>query len=97
MVCYQKTIDLSNDEKRTFLSLKEEMLDRSRLCYNNASHCDEDDSFEEAWLHHYMLGKISEKLNDSPSVYLDHYQKVSPSQPLLLLQPKSLSDCILPW
>ncbi|XP_031557647.1 uncharacterized protein LOC116294232 [Actinia tenebrosa] len=34
-----------------------------------------DDS--EAWLHHYMLGKIAEKLRKSPEIYLEHYEKSS--------------------
>jgi hypothetical protein len=34
-----------------------------------------DDS--EAWLHHYMLGKIAEKLKKSPDIYLEHYGKVT--------------------
>ena len=51
------------------------MLAKSKFCYMEASLCN-DDEFEEEWLHHYMLGKISEKTMEEPAVYLDHYVKV---------------------
>lgn len=35
----------------------------------------EDDSHDEKWLYHYMLGKISEKRKEPPSITLEHYNK----------------------
>lgn len=32
-----------------------------------------EDSHDEKWLYHYMLGKISEKRKEPPSIVLDHY------------------------
>ena len=35
----------------------------------------DDDSHDEQWFYHFMLGKIAEKKKDPPNVYLDHYLK----------------------
>lgn len=32
---------------------------------------------DERWLHHYMLAKISEKNQQEPTEYLEHYYAVS--------------------
>lgn len=37
----------------------------------NSSHAD--DSHDEKWLYHYMLGKIGEKRKDPPNSVIDHY------------------------
>lgn len=34
---------------------------------------DVDDSHDEKWLYHYMLGKIAEKRKELPNVFIDHY------------------------
>ena len=52
------------------------MLETAEHCYRMASECDGDDSGEE-WLHHYMLGKIAEKLGAPPATSLEHYKQVS--------------------
>ena len=31
---------------------------------------------DERWLHQYMLGKVAEKRDHDPSVYLGHFSKV---------------------
>ena len=49
------------------------MLLLSERCFTSALGIEDG----EAWLHHYILGKISEKLKKPPGVYLEHYQKVS--------------------
>ncbi|KAJ6646406.1 Calcineurin-binding protein cabin-1 [Pseudolycoriella hygida] len=36
---------------------------------------DEDQSHDEKWLYHYMLGKIAEKQKEQPSIFLEHYKK----------------------
>lgn len=38
---------------------------------------DEEESHDEKWLYHYMLGKIAEKQKEGPNIFLDHYLKVS--------------------
>ena len=54
-----------------------QMLLTAQHCYRQAGIV-ETGSGEE-WLQHYMLGKIAEKLDESPNIYLDHYVKVIPS------------------
>lgn len=38
---------------------------------------EEEESHDEKWLYHYMLGKIAEKQKEGPNIFLDHYLKVS--------------------
>lgn len=38
---------------------------------------DDEESHDEKWLYHYMLGKVAEKKKDPPKVYLEHYLKSS--------------------
>ncbi|KAG8195575.1 hypothetical protein JTE90_002197 [Oedothorax gibbosus] len=53
-----------------------EMLSVAERCFRSANRCEEPGSEpEEAWLHHYMLGKIAEKKGERPQVYLPHYTK----------------------
>ncbi|GBN00302.1 Calcineurin-binding protein cabin-1 [Araneus ventricosus] len=54
---------------------KLEMLQVAEKCFRAANHCDDGGEPEEAWLHHYMLGKNCEKKGEGPAVYMDHYQK----------------------
>ncbi|KFM73927.1 Calcineurin-binding protein cabin-1, partial [Stegodyphus mimosarum] len=64
------------DELYELLQKKKlEMLEVAERCFRAANHCDDGGEPEEAWLHHYMLGKISEKKRDGPEVYLEHYRK----------------------
>ena|SRR6218665_2663364 len=56
---------------------KTEMLMIALNCYNQAEACaQESGNKEEKWLLHYMLGKIAEKLDQDPNIYLEHYKKV---------------------
>ncbi|GFW50405.1 calcineurin-binding protein cabin-1 [Trichonephila clavipes] len=54
---------------------KLEMLQVAEKCFYAANHCDDGGEPEEAWLHHYMLGKICEKKGEGPFIYMDHFQK----------------------
>ncbi|GFT23499.1 calcineurin-binding protein cabin-1, partial [Nephila pilipes] len=64
------------DELNELLKKKKlEMLQVAEKCFSAANRCDDGGEPEEAWLHHYMLGKICEKKGEGPSIYLDHFQK----------------------
>ncbi|KAG8228158.1 hypothetical protein J437_LFUL002812, partial [Ladona fulva] len=61
---------------------KEEMLDQAYKCFTTANQIwyrygVEHGLQDERWLHHYMLGKISEKRGEDPSIYLGHYCKAA--------------------
>ena len=69
----EKKHDLSTNE--FYFKMKKEMLLLSIRCFNEALHLA--NSWEnELWLHYYMLGKASEKLEQPPDEYLEFYQKV---------------------
>ena len=53
-----------------------DMLKLAHHCYMTASRCEGEDYTEE-WLHHYMLGKMAEKMNTHPKEYLYHYKQVA--------------------
>ncbi|XP_061907693.1 calcineurin-binding protein cabin-1 isoform X1 [Entelurus aequoreus] len=55
---------------------RDSMLETAAQCFQGASRC-EGDSDEEAWLIHYMLGKIAEKRKQPPVGYLQLYQKAA--------------------
>jgi calcineurin-binding protein cabin-1 len=74
---YQLSKDLLQQATTNFT----EMLHLAENCFKMASvagtACDlEAEVTSEKWLLHYLLGKIAEKLHESPSVYLDHYAQV---------------------
>ncbi|XP_051009188.1 calcineurin-binding protein cabin-1 isoform X4 [Acomys russatus] len=50
------------------------MLETARHCFTSAARC-EGDGDEEEWLIHYMLGKVAEKQQQPPTVYLRHYRQ----------------------
>lgn len=52
------------------------MLETARHCFTSAAHC-EGDGDEEEWLIHYMLGKVAEKQQQPPTVYLLHYRQAA--------------------
>ena len=54
------------------------MLELAGHCFLKASECEGDGDGEE-WLVEYMLGKVSEKQQTEPGIYLKHYLKVSDS------------------
>ncbi|XP_052020449.1 calcineurin-binding protein cabin-1 isoform X4 [Apodemus sylvaticus] len=53
---------------------RDSMLETARHCFTSAAHC-EGDGDEEEWLIHYMLGKVAEKQQQPPTVYLRHYRQ----------------------
>uniref|UniRef100_A0A8C5NYG2 Calcineurin-binding protein cabin-1 n=1 Tax=Jaculus jaculus TaxID=51337 RepID=A0A8C5NYG2_JACJA len=53
---------------------RDSMLETARHCFTSAAHC-EGDGDEEEWLIHYMLGKVAEKQQQPPAVYLQHYRQ----------------------
>ena len=63
---------MTADVRSALVLRRQEMLLLSEKCFTSALGMEDGD----AWLHHYMLGKIAEKLKKSPSVYLEHFQKV---------------------
>ncbi|XP_034836135.1 calcineurin-binding protein cabin-1-like [Maniola hyperantus] len=74
----QATESIDLGEFQAFEKQKEDLLDLTYKCFitlrddlNNS--CDTDKSNEESWLLYYMLGKVAEKRNKSPSIYLNFY------------------------
>ncbi|XP_012604714.1 calcineurin-binding protein cabin-1 isoform X1 [Microcebus murinus] len=55
-------------------SRRDSMLETARHCFTSAARC-EGDGDEEEWLIHYMLGKVAEKQQQPPAVYLLHYRQ----------------------
>ena len=55
---------------------RDSMLETARHCFTSAARC-EGDGDEEEWLIHYMLGKVAEKQQQPPPVYLRHYGQAS--------------------
>ncbi|XP_047617863.1 calcineurin-binding protein cabin-1 isoform X4 [Phacochoerus africanus] len=53
---------------------RDSMLETARHCFTSAARC-EGDGDEEEWLIHYMLGKVAEKQQQPPTVYLRHYRQ----------------------
>lgn len=45
----------------------------TNLSRGGAGETDVDDSHDEKWLYHYMLGKIAEKRKELPDVFIGHY------------------------
>lgn len=62
--------EMASDSRLALVQRRDEMLLLSERCFTSALAIEDG----EAWLHHYILGKISEKLKKPPSVYLEHYQ-----------------------
>lgn len=74
----QASESLSMEDFESLEKQKEDMLDTTHKCFmavlvddNNSNDIITDDS----WLHYYMLGKVAEKRNKPPSVYLDFYMQ----------------------
>ncbi|XP_045145500.1 calcineurin-binding protein cabin-1 [Echinops telfairi] len=53
---------------------RDSMLETARHCFTSAAGC-EGNGEEEEWLIHYMLGKVAEKQQQPPTVYLLHYRQ----------------------
>ena len=70
----QKHLKLTAEMIEMAKGHRSEMLVIAKNCYLKASECDIED--KEEWLHHYMLGKVAEKMAKPPGEYLEHYKKV---------------------
>lgn len=76
----QASESLSMEDFASLEKHKEDMLDTTQKCFMTVfnelnSSTDSEKAYEELWLYYYMLGKVAEKRNKPPSVYLDYYMK----------------------
>nr|XP_032522734.1 calcineurin-binding protein cabin-1-like [Danaus plexippus plexippus] len=72
----QDSESLSMEEFAALERQKEDLLDESYKCYTTVLYAPEDtDLTEDSWPLFYMLGKVAEKRNKPPSVYLDFYMQ----------------------
>ncbi|KAI8437320.1 hypothetical protein MSG28_011679 [Choristoneura fumiferana] len=74
----QASESLSMEDFASLEKQKEDMLDTTHKCFTAAEILtanDYDKSYDEIWLYYYMLGKVAEKRNKPPAVYLDFYSK----------------------
>lgn len=77
----QETDTLSMERFEILETRKEEMLEIAYQCFQACARLfigtkDGTIPHDERWLYQYMLGKIAEKKNQEPPVYLEHYAKV---------------------
>lgn len=59
---------------------KEEMLEIANQCFQSCARLfigskDGPILHDERWLYQYMLGKVAEKKNQEPPIFLEHYAK----------------------
>ncbi|XP_072762605.1 calcineurin-binding protein cabin-1 isoform X2 [Anoplolepis gracilipes] len=78
----QETDTLSMERFEILETRKEEMLEIADQCFESANRiCQtiEEPSIQhdERWLYQYMLGKVAEKKNQDPPIFLEHYAKAS--------------------
>nr|KAF6275241.1 calcineurin binding protein 1 [Pipistrellus kuhlii] len=66
--------DLPSELVQQMEGRRDSMLETARHCFLSAARC-EGDGDEEEWLIHYMLGKVAEKQQQPPTVYLLHYRQ----------------------
>lgn len=64
-----------------------ELSSQARTCFTRAEEiavadAAADETYDDRWLHHYMLGKMADKDDHSLDKVLAHYQKVSGQQSL---------------
>lgn len=76
----QETDSLSLEMFEILENRKEKMLDIAVKCFTTASKiwyaAGEDSGIQdERWLHQYMLGKVAEKRDHDPSIFLGHFAK----------------------
>lgn len=77
----QETDTLSMERFEILETRKEEMLEIADQCFESANRiCQTIEEptiqHDERWLYQYMLGKVAEKKNQDPPVFLEHYAKV---------------------
>lgn len=76
----QASESLSMEDFEALEKQKEDMLDTTHKCFmavlgdlNNSE--ENEKANEDSWLQYYMLGKVAEKRNKSPSEYLNYYMQ----------------------
>ncbi|KAL6431043.1 hypothetical protein ACFW04_007057 [Cataglyphis niger] len=78
----QETDTLSMERFEILETRKEEMLEIADQCFESANRiCQTIEEptiqHDERWLYQYMLGKVAEKKNQDPPIFLEHYAKAS--------------------
>ncbi|XP_017876030.1 calcineurin-binding protein cabin-1-like [Ceratina calcarata] len=75
----QETDTLSMERFEVLETRKEEMLELASQCFQSCARLfiDGPTPHDERWLYQYMLGKVAEKKNQDPPIYLEHYAKAS--------------------
>lgn len=78
----QESDTMSMEKFAVLETRKEDTLEAADNCFQSANRIylaslNEDHLQDERWLYHYMLGKISEKRNEDPPLFLDHYERAS--------------------
>ncbi|XP_068619649.1 calcineurin-binding protein cabin-1-like [Battus philenor] len=76
----QASESLSMEDFESLEKQKEDMLDTTYKCFNTLlnelnNSCDTEKTYENAWQLYYMLGKVAEKRNKPPSIYLNFYMQ----------------------
>lgn len=79
----QASENLSMNDFESLEAQKEDMLNSTYRCFTTVIqeqlNSTPDKENDEVWWYYYMLGKVAEKRNKSPSVYLPHYIKAMKS------------------
>ncbi|XP_063980045.1 calcineurin-binding protein cabin-1-like isoform X2 [Diachasmimorpha longicaudata] len=79
----QESDTLSMEKFAVLESRKEDTLEAAENCFQSANRIylanidDEPQLQDERWLYHYMLGKIAEKRNEDPPIFLERYERAS--------------------
>ncbi|XP_076237549.1 calcineurin-binding protein cabin-1 isoform X2 [Calliopsis andreniformis] len=78
----QETDTLSMERFEMLETIKEEMLETAYQCFESCARLfisvkDGPIPHDERWLYQYMLGKVAEKKNQDPPIFLEHYAKAS--------------------
>lgn len=78
-VLKQDAHKLSMEKFEVLETRKDSMLELAAHCFLSANRLLNEPSGQQddRWLTYYILGKIAEKKNDDPPVFLEHYHKVS--------------------
>lgn len=72
-----EAFEFMENYKEKFLKISYNCFHTVDLYLEAADKKNDDESHDEKWLYHYMLGKVAEKKKESPIAYLEHYLKAS--------------------
>ncbi|KAJ8711964.1 hypothetical protein PYW08_008918 [Mythimna loreyi] len=78
-VLKQASESLSMEDFESLEKQKEDMLDTTQKCFITVLIDPNSSPDDDMWQFYYMLGKVGEKRNKPPSVYLDYYMKAAKS------------------